>query len=80
MHIQTDYWCGSICSPSYSRPLEIAEGWSRIQCDVVAGETDQDGSAVVRRSVMAVQREIAYELAMNTTEIIVSGKCTHNET
>ena len=63
-----------------SRPLEIVEGWSRIQCNIVSGETDQDGNAVVQRSLVALQREIIYEIAINTTEIIVSGECMHNDT
>lgn len=64
----------------FRQPLEITEGWSRIQCNIVAGETDQDGIAVVQRSAVAVQREIADELAINTTEIVVSGECMHSST
>ena len=60
--------------------LEITEGWSRIQCSIVAGETDQDSIAVMQQSAVAVQREIADELAINTTEIVVSGECMHNST
>lgn len=64
----------------FRRPFEITEGWSRIQCNIVAGETDQDSIAVMQRSAVAIQREIADELAINTTGIVVSGECMHNST
>ena len=54
---------------TYSRPTEIAEGSSRIQCNLVSGESDQNASD---KFVEVVQNEISLRSG-SVTNIIVSG-------
>ena len=53
----------------YSRPPEIAEGSSRIQCNLVSGESDQNA---IDKSVEVIQSEI-FLRNINVTNIIISG-------